>query len=215
MAILFRASGELQAAVDEYLDSVSQCVMVFSLGVENYLSLSEEKFQDNLESIDKLESGADRLRRHVENDLYSHSLIPEHRGDVLGLLESIDNIADATKEILNQFDIEQPHIPDEVKPGFKDLASQAAEAAENVIKASRAFFKDVRQVKDHLHKVYFFEKECDKLSYGIKRKVFRMEKIELSQKIHLRQFARHIDDIADEAENVADRLSIYTIKRSM
>lgn len=215
MAILFRASGELQAAVDEYLDSVSQCIMVFKRGVDNYISQSEEKFQDNLESIDKLESSADRLRRHVETDLYSHSLIPEHRGDVLGLLESIDNIADTTKVVLCQFDIERPFIPDEVKDGFKELTSQAAEAAENVITAGRAFFKDVRQVKDHLHKVYFYEKECDKISYGIKRKVFRMEKLELSRKVHLRYFAQHIDDIADEAEKVADRLSIYTIKRSM
>jgi len=37
----------------------------------------------------------------------------------------------------------------------------------------------------------------------------------LSQKIHLRYFALHIDNVADRAENVADRLAIYTIKRSI
>lgn len=215
MAILFKSSRSLQAAVDEYLDSVSQGVMVFNMGVGNYLAKKEKKFLENLEAVDKLESKADRLRRLVENDLYSHSLIPEHRGDVLGLLESIDNIADDSKEILNQFDVEQPHIPDEVRDDFQELSEKAMEAAEHVVKASRAFFKDVRLVQDHLHKVYFFEKECDKIGYSLKRKAFRLEKLDLSQKMHIRYFALHIDNLADEAEHVADRLSIYTIKRSM
>jgi hypothetical protein len=38
--------------------------------------------------------------------------------------------------------------------------------------------------------------------------------LELARKAQLRNFVEHIDNIADAAEDVADRLAIYAIKRS-
>lgn len=215
MAILFRSSKTLQASVDNYLDTVIQGVMIFTMGIKNYLDREEDKFEERLVELGKLESKADRLRRNIENDLYSHSLIPEHRGDVLGLLETIDNMIDTAKQTLNQFSVELPFFPEDVVQEFNELAEASLQASEFAIKASRAFFKDVRQVKDHLHKVFFYEKEADKISDRVKRKIFRKNDLDLSQKAHLRYFALHIDRIADEAEDVAERLSIYTIKRSI
>lgn len=81
--------------------------------------------------------------------------------------------------------------------------------------ATRAFFKEVRFVKDHLFKVYFYETEADKVADHLKRGIYADAELDLSQKNHLRYFASHIDSIADKAENVADRLSIYTIKRTI
>jgi predicted phosphate transport protein (TIGR00153 family) len=215
MAILFKSTKTLQMSVDEYLDTVSQGLLVFKAGVESYLKEKSENFEDQIKNIDQLESKADRLRRTIENSLYSHSLIPEHRGDVLALLETLDNIIDTAKETLNQFDVEHPYIPEKYDEQYMELAKNGSEAADHVIRASRAFFKDVRQVSDHNHKVYFYEKESDRIADRIKRAVFNDDELDLAQKMHLRYFALHIDNIADEAEHVADRLSIYTIKRSI
>ncbi len=215
MAILFRTTRALENKIDEYLDNVSNGLLVFVEGVRHYMHQQEESFQSNIQSIDDLEGKADRLRRSIENDLYTHSLIPEHRGDVLGLLETLDDVIDTAKETLNQFDVENPYIPEEFYDEYIELAEMASKAGEAVVQASRAFFKEVKMVQDHLHKVYFYEKEADKLGYRIKRKVFRTENLELCQKFHLRYFALHIDTLADMAENVADRLAIYTIKRTI
>jgi len=215
MAVLFKATKALENAIDEYLDDVSEGNLVFVEGVKNYLNGNKENFESHLQTIDKLESEADRLRRNVENDLYSHSLIPEHRGDVLGLLESIDDVIDTAKETLNQFDVEQPFIPEDLKMQFLELAEIASKAAEAVVLATRAFFKEVKLVQDHLHKVYFYEREADKLGHRIKRVAFANDDLELCHKFHLRYFALHIDTLADMAERVADRLAIYTIKRTI
>jgi predicted phosphate transport protein (TIGR00153 family) len=215
MAILFRATKALEAQIDEYLDTISQGVLIFKEGVRNYLEKSDESFEDHLASIDSLEAKADDLRRNIESNLYSHSLIPEHRGDVLGLLESIDDVIDTAKETLNQFSIEIPYIPEILNKEYIELTNVATNAADEIVTATRAFFKDINKVKDHLHKVYFYEKEADKAGYRLKRQIFRTDNIDLSQKFHLRHFALHIDIIADMAENVADRLAIYTIKRTL
>ncbi len=215
MAIMFRASKELEMRIDEYLDAVSQGLLIFKEAVKNYLEDDNDMFQQRLHTIDKLESRADDLRRHIETDLYEHSLIPEHRGDVLALLENTDEIIDAAKESLNQFDVEKPYIPEIYNKDYLVLCEMGVNAGEAIVLASRAFFKEIRAVKDHLHKVYFYEKEADKISDRIKRKAFSSDELDLCQKFHLRYFALHIDSIADYSEKVADRLSIYSIKRTI
>lgn len=214
MAILFKATKQLEYEIDEFLDAISEGTLVFKQGIKCFLGGKKEQFGDQLISIDKLESKADRIRRKVENELYTHSLIPDHRGDVLGLLESLDDVIDKAKETLIQFDVESPKIPADLNEMYYGLAEKAGEACENMVMAARAFFKDVNAVNDHLHKVYFYEKEADKLADRLKRTIFSKD-IDLSHKNHLRYFASHIDQMADRAEHVADRLSIYTIKRSL
>jgi len=214
MAILFKPTKQLESQIDDYLDAVSQGAIVFKQGVKNYLEDDKENFNDRLTIIGKLESKADDLRRAIENRLYTQTLIPEHRGDVLGLLESTDNVLDTMKETLNQFDIECPLIPEELTKEYLELTEMSIQSSESLVNAARAFFKDVRAVNDHLHKVYFYEKEADRIGNKIKRHAFQLD-IQLSMKFHLRYFASHIQEVSDKAESVADRLAIYTIKRTI
>lgn len=212
MGILLKSTKELEIQIDEFLDAVGQGGLVFKLGVANYLNKDQTDFCEQLKQIGVLENKADTLRRTIENKLYTHTLIPEHRGDVLGLLESTDNVIDQMKETLNQFDIETPNIPEELNKNFLDLTEMSVLATEALVQAIRAFFRDVNAVKDHLHKVYFYEKEADRIGDNLKRAAFRLD-LHLSEKNHLRYFALHIQQVSDCAEAVADRLAINTIKR--
>ena len=214
MPFLFKNTRILEAQIDEFMDAISQSAIVYKDAIDNYLSGEMEKFEERLVAIGKLESKADHIRRTVENQLYGQSLIPEHRGDVLGLLERMDNVIDTAKTTVKQFSVESPDIPQELNREYSELADMAAQAAESIVRATRAFFRDIAAVKDHLHKVYFYEKEADTISDKLKRHVFNLD-IELSRKIHLRYFALSIDNLADRAEDVADRLSIYAIKREI
>ena len=72
------------------------------------------------------------------------------------------------------------------------------------------------KVRDMLVKVYFYEKETDKIARSIKRKLFHdMPDLRLSEKIHLRYFTLHIETISDKAEILADMLSILALKMSI
>ena len=214
MPILFKSTKMLEAQIDEFLDAVSQGALVFKHGIKNYLDNQKPNFEDNITTIRDLEKKADTLRRRIESHLYSQSLIPEHRGDVLGLLENMDNVIDIAKGSLNYFAVETPNIHMDLIKDFVELSDQSALAAESIVLAARAFFRDVNAVKDHLHKVYFYEKEADKIADRLKRHIFKL-KMDLSNKMHLTHFVQHVDFLADRAEEVADRLSIYTIKRSV
>ncbi len=214
MSLLFRRTKALEAQIDELLNAISEGTLVFQQGVADYLQKDEERFQQHLKAIATFESRADALRREIETRLYRESLIPDHRGDVLGLLENIDNVIDEAKKTLNQFAVERPDVPDDLSSDFLELAKAGTDASQHLVSAVRAFFRDITAVPDHIHKVYFYEKEADRLADRLKRNIFTRD-IDLAHKIHLRYFCLHVETLSDRAEEVADRLAIYTIKRTL
>ncbi|MFT5315624.1 MAG: putative phosphate transport protein (TIGR00153 family) [Candidatus Krumholzibacteriia bacterium] len=211
---LFKSSRVLEAQIDEFLDTVAEGGLVFYDGVKAYLNHDEADFDKAIKKIESLESTADTLSRDVETHLYRHSLIPEHRGDVLGLLENTDNIIDTAKMSLLQFSVERPDIPEVHHADFLKLTAASSASIEAVIICARAFFRNADAVKDTLYKVHHFEKEADTISDALKRAIFASD-LNLAHKTHLRYFALNVEQVSDRSEEVADRLAIYVIKRNI
>lgn len=213
MAVFIKQTKKLEIQIDEFLDKVLNGALVFKQGVKYYLMKQQDLFHERLKEIDEMENGADTLRRTIETKLYMHTLIPEHRGDVLGLLESTDKVLNKTQETLFQFDVEAPEIPQELEQLFLELTDVSISAVESMVAAIRSYFRDVNLVRDFINKTIFFEKESDKISDKIKRLIFQNRDIDLANKTHIRYYAYHIESIADAAEDVCDRLAIAVIKR--
>lgn len=213
--LMFSQSRTLERQIDEFLDRLSESALLFDLAIKSYLADGFSKdFAAKRKDVNENESAADVLRREIESQLYSQTLIPESRGDVLGLVETLDDVLNLCESSLWAFDIEKPDIPEEYHPLFKELTEMVVQAVEALARSSRAFFRDFERVSYHNHKVMFYEKEADKVSTKLKRKIFDSD-LDLAHKMHLRYFVESIDNIADWAEDVADRLAIYAIKRSV
>jgi predicted phosphate transport protein (TIGR00153 family) len=200
---------------DVFLDKVSESGLLFKSGVDAYMSDNIESFEKKIEEIIEAEHDGDALRRDLEETLYVQTLIPESRGDVLELLENMDALLDRFKGALWKFNIERPQLIKEFDDDFRELTSIVVEAVEAIVRSSRAFFKNVSSVADHLHKVPYWESQSDKIASKLQQTIFRRESLSLSEKLQLRDFVRHIDKIADRAEDVSDKLRIYVIKRSL
>jgi len=212
---LFRRTRALEGEIDKFLDLMSEGGMLFKHAVHVYLDHGpSDEFEDKLHQVNNIESQADDLRRSIEMQLYSQTLIPDARGDVLGLLENLDSITNRIEGTLWGFSIEQPDIPEEHKDDFKQLVAMVVEAVEAVVLSSRAFFRNIEAVGDHNHKVMFYETEADIVSTKLKRAIFSSD-LDLAHKTHLRHFVENLDNVADWAEDVADRLAIYVIKRTI
>jgi predicted phosphate transport protein (TIGR00153 family) len=210
----FRRTKALESEIDAFLDKLSESGLLFKRAVQIYLDEgASASFDEKLQAVNRMESEADKLRRSVITQLYTQTLIPESRGDVLGLLENLDSLLGLYEGALWSFSIEQPEISAEFHGDYMALCDQVVHAAESIVLASRAFFRNIEAVGDHMHKVMFYEKEADKVSTKLKRAIFATD-LPLYRKAHLRNFVEHIDNVADRSEDVADRLAIYTIKRS-
>ncbi len=187
--------------LDSFLDLLDECVLTYKSGIKNYLSIT------------RLRDNTIELRRTIENELYTYSLVTDQRVEIMQLLERLDTIINLLHKNLWQYEIEIPFFPSELNVDFLKLVEVTGLAVEGTIQASRDYFKAPRFVGEKTHRIYFFEKEVSKLAQSIKRRVFHeMDNFKLSQKFHLRYFTLHVEELAEEAVRVADHLSIMVIK---
>ena len=212
--MLFAKTNKSIELIDKFLNCVDQSLLLFKEGVNNYLYNNFENFGNNIMQLANCEIESDKIRKEIETTLFLQSLMPQVRGDVMRLLEELDNLIDQAKKNLFQFDVETPHIPAELISDFVRLTKISVSAAESAIPAAKSYFTEPMNVTEKIHRVYFYEKEADLLADIIRRKIFReMPDLKLSEKFHLRYFTLHIENLSDTAEKVADLLSIMAIKR--
>lgn len=210
---LFGRAKKLEAQIDQFLDKVTEAGLIYNSALLIYFDKGPcEEFENYLQRILVVEESADRYRRNIETQLYEKTLIPELRGDVLGLLEHVDAIINIYEANLFRFSIQTPKIPKVYHQGYLQLSDTAILCVESLILAARSFFRDIEVVRDHVTKVIFYESEADQISTRVQREIFSST-LGLARKRHLVYFVEHIDELANRAEDIADILSILTIKR--
>ncbi|MCQ2740630.1 MAG: DUF47 family protein [Alphaproteobacteria bacterium] len=212
---LFSKTKSLENEIDNFHDKLIEASMIFKKSIQTYLSEGfSEHFKTASCDIKKTEHNADILRRSIENKLYSQNLIPGLRADVLQLTENLDRVINKFDEVTYMFYVEQPSIPSEYHKAIKELCKLSSDCAENMGKASRAFFRDLSSVRDYSQKVYFIEHESDGCSRNLLENIFAAD-MPLVNKLQLKQFIVEIADIADLAEDFIDELLIFAIKRDI
>ncbi len=213
MPVFTRTTRNLIIKIDEFFDDIDLGLLVFREGIKAYLEKDMNAFQRHLQKVDQLESNADRLQRAIENEMITHSILPQTRSEVSTLIDELDEIIDALKSSLNEINIEMPDIPSSLNKNFISLTETSINAAEELIPAARAYFKAPYTVREKLLKVYYFESETDKLSFSTKKIIFQeMNELDLAHKAHLRYIIHHIENISDQAQKAADLLSGMAIK---
>lgn len=210
---LFNKTRVLERQIDDFFDKVSEAGFVFSRAMEMYLAVgASDEFESLLQQEADIEGKGDTLRRNIEMELYAQTLIPDLRGDVLRLLEDMDHLMNVYEGNLYRISIQQPDVPEQFHAGYLELTRTVVTCVESVVMAARSFFRDINAVRDHNARVIFHETEADKISTRLQRAIFSSD-LPLDRKMHLRYFVERIDDLANAAEDVADTLAIYAIKR--
>lgn len=210
---LFSGTRSLENQIDEFLDKVSEAGMVFGRAMRVYLNQGANgEYDDFLNQAADIERRGDELRRTIETELYARTLIPDLRADVMALLEGIDHLINVYEGDLFRISIQSPDIPQAFHAGYMELVETVVNCVDSVVLAARAFFRDIDAVRDHSSKTIFLETEADKIGTKLQRAIFGSA-LPLERKMHLRYFVERIDELANSAEDVADALQIYTIKR--
>ncbi len=101
---IFKRTSELENQIDEFLDVVVETGLIFKHAINVYLEQGPcEDFEAFLLRAEAIEARGDNLRREIEIKLYAQTLIPDLRGDVLSLLENVDNIVNIYEANLFRF----------------------------------------------------------------------------------------------------------------
>ncbi len=213
MDIFSGKKHRLSQMVERYLKKTEECMKNFKKAVETYFEVGISKdFDEIIEKTHIAESLADDIRREIELNLYEKSLIPESRGDILGLLESADKVLNKAQSVLYQIQTESLRIPKFLQEDLSKLVDINIEAFKNVAKAIRTLFENLREIRDITNEIDKRESSSDRLEREIIKKIFSSD-IGIGEKILLKELVIETGSISDLSENVGDRLNIIAAKR--
>ena len=83
---LLGRTRDLEIQIDQFLDSLSEASLAFKHAIGLYLDIGWSRISQKHQRVDRLESEADRLRREIEIQLYTQTLIPLMYSDCLKTL---------------------------------------------------------------------------------------------------------------------------------
>ncbi len=210
----FRKANVIIDQLESFFSIIEKSTALFESGVNCYLHHDTENFLSILEKIRQEEKKADALLKQIEHALYKYSLLPELRSDIMRLMQRVDDIQDTMKEVLVQFHVETPHIPEDLHRNFRELTSCCMNAALNANTAASKFFRNSDESRPFIELTIEHERQADELAEKLKMKVFHeVEGLDLPQKFHLRYFTLHIENVSDIGKSIAYTLNLMLIKR--
>lgn len=202
--------------LDQYLESWIGTVIAFQDAWQTFLELGfGEAFDYKVEFTHKQESRADDLRRNIELELYGKALLPESRGDILGLLETVDRLLSEAEWVLYELQLQEMVIPEPLKERFAGLVQVVCECCVGVHKSLKVMFvetTDAPLLSELTDAVDALESESDHLERGLIRSIFKLD-ISAGEKILLKELVMRLGTVTDRAENVSNRITLASVKR--
>lgn len=212
VAIMFKRQNRVEEMINNYVHHFLECIESFKTGMKCYLEKGTgADFDYWVNKTHKEESALDDLRRTIEMELYSKALLPESRGDILGLLETTDRIPNKVESILFQIQCENIKLPHDLLSDLETLLQQSYESCNAVGEAIKNLFQKRDKIMELTRKIDQYESFCDHIERRMITKIFKSD-IDTGEKVVLKQLILQIGDITDAAENVSDRITISSVK---
>lgn len=175
--------------------------------------VSADEISDVASEVRHLETEADSIRRDAETLMYSGAFLAQSRGDMLGLIETIDKISNKAEFVSDLIYLQNLKIPAELIEDYKKEFEISMKTYDALHKACENLFEDIEKTKELVLEVEKFENQGDHVERELVRKIFGMD-VELAFKMQLRELAFQVGDIADRSEDASDRIEIILLKTS-
>ncbi len=214
---IFGRSKAIERKIDEFLDKVSESALVVVAMLHHSLRPErtdlDEEDRRRAELILEQKRACSQLRREIESELYTEMLIPDLLADVGSLIEALHRLVEEMHHAMRFGRYGRVDLPEFVRSDGKEMATAVGHTVEQLVQASRAYFRDFTHVRDYVHKVAFYESESDAMRDRLLDAIYRTD-LGLAEQDHIARFVRELDGVADRAERIADMLTIFAIKRA-
>lgn len=212
-SFLFKKQRQIESLIYSFLDNLKMTEKCFGEALNTCLDNGIcDEFDFLIEQTHKFESKADDIREEIKMLMYGKALIPESRGDIMGLLESIDKIPGIFELLLNMIRTQKMVIPEFIILDIKELIKVSLESCGLMVKQIEALFKRTEEIMPLLSRIDHNESHCDHIERRIITKIFDSD-LDPFSKLQLKELIVNMGEITDQADRVSKRVNIINLKR--
>lgn len=211
--IFFKKQRQIESLVYNYLEELRRTQKHFSEALKICLEngiCGDFDFQTDL--THKFESKADDIREEIKALMYGKALLPESRGDIMGLLEAMDEIPRLFELVLFMIRTQKLLIPEFLALDIQELLGVSLESCDLMIKQVERLFERTEGIRAFVSTIDHHESHCDHIERRIITKIFDSD-IDPYDKLQLKEMIVSMGEISDQVDRVSRRVNIISMKR--
>jgi predicted phosphate transport protein (TIGR00153 family) len=210
---LFKKQRQVESLIYSYLENLRIVKDHFSKAMDICMENSScEDFDFLTGQTHKFESKADDIREEIKNLMYGKALIPESRGDIMGLVEEIDKIPSIFQRLLYTINTQKLVIPALIVPDIKELIRISLVSCDLMMEQVEVLFKRKGGIRILVATIDHNESHCDHIERSIITKIFDSD-LDPFQKLQLKELVIDMGEISDHVDAVSKRINIISMKR--
>ncbi|MFW6410287.1 MAG: DUF47 domain-containing protein [Halanaerobiales bacterium] len=214
MSVFWGRFEEIEELFSNLNDCVQECLFSSLDAILEYIDNEENEEVERLSGIvHRAESEADEYRREIINKLLQGTLMPNTRGDLMNLIENIDDIADEAENILDSTLFIALDLSELNQKQVREMINQIKKQYKKLARAVSHLFTDMTQALTEAGQLENIESSIDDIEENIIRKISEREDLELARKLAYRDTVSNISDMADKIENAGDIIEIIVAMR--
>jgi predicted phosphate transport protein (TIGR00153 family) len=213
--LVFKKENQVEQLIFDYLKTLKACQDNFLKALQACLLNGSlcDNFEFYIKQTHKYESKADDINLEINSLMYGNALIPESRGDILGLMEAIDAIPDLFEKILYNIQMQRLTVPEMLIPEIEELVRISLESCDLMARQVEALFRKTEGIRTLMQTIDTNESHCDHIERKIITKVFDDPHIDPVEKLQIKELIQLIGKISDRADHVSRRINILSLKR--
>lgn len=191
--------------------------------VDAFLDGRWDEVQTIHERISRLEHEADKVKQEIRAHLPRSLFLPVDRGDLLSFLKEQDEVADSVEDLAVLMAMrERTRVPAEMRDSVMALVDQVLETLEvwyvmssalQDLQESSFTGPEVTRVMEMIQELHTLEWHSDQAQESLSHAIVRQEDdLGAVSVLFLMRITSKLGQMANHAENAADRLSLMLAK---
>ena len=212
ISFFLKKQFEIEDKIQHLLKDIQDMVLRHQNAFEAYLEDDWDKFENSQKELIRLEKELDQVGHQIQMSLLREALMPDSRDDLLNLLTKLDEIPSKLKHKLADMGLENPSLPDELTPNFKNMLQYTRQSLDALTHAVDCLFSNLRSVRLYVEEVSRQESEVDRYEKELLKDVFENQNLDLARQYQLKTIIKELGSISNLAEDVGDAVLIIASK---
>ncbi len=139
------------------------------------------------------------------------AFLPNLRGELLKLIEIIDDVANRSETVGDYYVLYQPEFTDEQAKTLVEIGKMTKVAFDLLKEAYGSLFKNFNKTVEKCAEIELIEEQIDTIEWRIRKDIFKGE--DLAMNILKKDYVLLLCDISDKIEDASDMLEIMVVRR--
>jgi predicted phosphate transport protein (TIGR00153 family) len=212
--MMLKKEREVNFLLEKHLDEIKEWLKVSSEALSSFLSDDIDKINHLLLSKNQIHTSLEAGCQEIWERLCNGAYLPVMRGDLYGIVKSVDRIADAATLACETFLFLQPEIPIKIKNQLATIVRMVFFLFRPVHESVLYYLRGddvLKVIRKNVDAFLVKRAEVNNLASNLKSQIYSSD-LDYCQKLHINECVQSVSNISSQSAESNDQIQLIMVK---